>query len=187
MVEIMVRLGAIQRKILILLAGGIALSLSHNPQRQFKILSHMAHGWSEVNRQSLERAIRSLYQSKLVDIREKSHGSIVMTLNHDGRKKVLSYKLDEMKIQRPKKWDCKWRIVIFDIPEDFKKAREAMRYHLQRLGFYKLQKSVFVFPYECQDEIEFLVEFYNLQPHVRRITAEHIDNEFHLKNIFKLR
>ena len=56
--------------------------------------------------------------------------------------------------------DGEWRIVIFDIPEKFKKAREALRMKLKELGFLELQKSVFIFPYECEDEINFIVEVF---------------------------
>jgi DNA-binding transcriptional regulator PaaX len=54
------------------------------------------------------------------------------------------------------------------------------------LRFYQLQKSVFVLPYECRDEIEFLIEFYDIRSYVRQIVAEKIDNELHLKEIFKI-
>src|SRR3989344_3239456 len=50
------------------------------------------------------------------------------------------------------KWDKKWRIVIFDIPQKFNKERNRFRYKLKNTGFYMLQKSVFVFPYPCEEE-----------------------------------
>jgi len=90
-----------------------------------------------------------------------------------------------MKIER-KKWDGKWRIVVFDIPEKKKGVRNALRRKLKELGFYELQKSVFVFPYECGNEIEFIVEFFELRPYVRTGVLEKIDNTTHLKRIFKL-
>lgn len=85
-----------------------------------------------------------------------------------------------------KKWDSQWRIVIFDIPERFKKARNALSLTLKKMGFYPLQKSVFVHPFECADEIDFVIEFWNMRPYVRLVLATHIDNELHLKNHFGL-
>ena len=64
-----------------------------------------------------------------------------------------------MRINKPKKWDRKWRIILFDIPEKIRKARDVFRYHLNQLGFYEFQKSVFVHPYNCKDEIDYLIEF----------------------------
>ncbi len=48
------------------------------------------------------------------------------------------------------------------------------------------QKSVFISPFECKDEVNFVIEFFNLRPYVRFITATEIDNALHLKNQFGL-
>jgi DNA-binding transcriptional regulator PaaX len=76
--------------------------------------------------------------------------------------------------------------VVFDIPEKLKRGRDALREKLKELGFYELQKSVFVFPYECRDEIEFIIEIFELRKYVRFGVLEEIDNELHLKKIFEL-
>ena len=82
--------------------------------------------------------------------------------------------------------DQKWRVLIFDIPEKLRRGRDTLRDKLKELGFYELQKSVFVFPHDCQNEIEFIIEFFNLRKYVRLGVLETIDNELHLQRIFKL-
>lgn len=82
--------------------------------------------------------------------------------------------------------DKKWRIVTFDIPEKFKKARNALREKLKDLGFLKYQKSIFIYPYECKDEIDFVIEFFDIRPFVRYIEAENLDNEIDFKRRFQL-
>ena len=77
-------------------------------------------------------------------------------------------------------------MVLFDIPEKRKPAREALRKTLKRLGFYEFQKSVLVHPYECQDELDYVIEFFRLRPYVRTMEVVALDNEPHLKNIFKV-
>jgi len=181
-----IKVGSLQKKLLILLIGGFSIGLSNNPRRQFKILRQMGREWKKANEQSIKRAIKRLYESKLIDYKERSDGSVELVLNKNGKEQALVYKLEDMKIKAPARWDKKWRIVIFDIPEVFKKARGALRFHLRRLGFYQLQKSVFILPYECENEIDFLVELYHLRPYVRQIIADRIDNELHLRKIFKL-
>ena len=74
----------------------------------------------------------------------------------------------------------------FDIPEKFKKAREALRLKLKELGFKELQKSVLVFPYECEDEINFIMEIFLIRPFVRFIRAKSFTNEEQLKIKFVL-
>lgn len=180
------RLGVFQKKLLLLFLGGLSIGLSYNARRQFWVLKQMRREWNRINREALRRAVKSLYMSRLIEMKDNVNGSIKIILTEDGKQRALEYKIDEMVIKTPKIWDKKWRIIIFDIPEKHKRKREAMRRHLEMLGFYKLQKSVFILPYECFNEIDFLIEFYDLRFHVRQIVAEKIDNEMHLKQIFKI-
>lgn len=180
------RLGSTQKKILILLLGGLALGLSRSPKTSFQIIKEIKKEWDWINQENLKRAIRGLYQSKLIKEKENLDGTVTLILTDAGKQKALTYNLDEMKIEKPKMWDKKWRVVLFDIPEKSRWIRDAFRHHLNQLGFYEFQKSVFVHPYECKDEIEYLIEFYDTRRFIRFITAESIDNELHLKQHFKL-
>ncbi len=92
-----------------------------------------------------------------------------------------------MAIKKPQHWDGMWRVVLFDIPERQRKAREALRTDLKQLGLRELQKSVFVHPYPCGDEVDFIIELYQLRPFVRQLVATTIDSELHLKKRFGLR
>ena len=75
---------------------------------------------------------------------------------------------------------------MFDIPEKLRGLRNSLRFHFKKIGLIELQKSVFVYPYPCSDEIEFIVELYNARKYVRFILAENIDNELHLTKKFDL-
>lgn len=180
------RLGETQRKILLLLLGGLALGLSGSPGRYFQILKSIEKEWREINRQSLKRAIKSLYESKLIKEGGNIDGTVTLVLSDKGKQKALTYDLGRMEIKKPKQWDQKWRVILFDIPETRKKIREILRFHLKKLRFYEFQKSVFIHPYDCKNEIDYLIEFYNIRKFVRFIVAESIDNELHLKKHFGL-
>lgn len=179
-------LGETQKKILLLLLGGAALGLSGSPKKYFQILESIGKEWKEVERQSLRRAIKRLYETKLIDEKQNSDGTITMVLSENGKRKALTYDLEKMEIKKPKQWDRKWRVVLFDIPDSRKKLREILRFHLKNLEFYEFQESVFVHPYDCKDEIDYLIEFYGIRKFVRFMIAESIDNELHLKNHFQL-
>ena len=43
-----------------------------------------------------------------------------MVLTDKGKNKAITFKIDSMEIKKPKQWDNKWRIVLFDIPEKHK-------------------------------------------------------------------
>ena len=179
-------LGDNQKKILLLLLGGLTLGLSASPKQYFQIVRGIKEGLKEIDARTLRRAIKSLYQSKMISEKENSDGTVTIILTDKGKQKVLTYDLEKMEVKKPKQWDGKWRIVLFDIPEKIKKVREAMRGHFKNLGFYEFQKSVFVHPYNCKDEIDYLIEFYDIRKFVRFIIAESLDNELHLKEHFEL-
>ncbi|OHA11603.1 MAG: hypothetical protein A3H71_03010 [Candidatus Sungbacteria bacterium RIFCSPLOWO2_02_FULL_48_13b] len=180
------KLGQTQRKILLLLAAGLGLSFSYSPSHYWKLTRAVAKEWKEINRRVLRGAIKRLYDSKLIDEKYHGDGTVSLTLLSDGKKIALRYSLDNIEINKPTRWDQKWRMIIFDIPEKQKKARDALRGHLKRMGCYEFQKSAFIHPFECQQQIDFLIEFYQIRKYVRYLTIEAVDNELELKNIFHL-
>lgn len=179
-------LGGVQKKILLLLAAGVGLSVSRSAGDHYRIVKEVVGEWKKINQRSLRSAIRSLYESRSVGWVEKLNGVIELTLTDGGRNKVLKHNPYAFKITKPEKWDGKWRVMVFDIPEVRREVRDALRGHLRQMGFYELQKSVFVHPYPCSDIFNFLVEIYNIRRHVRFITADDLDSSLHLKHHFNL-
>jgi DNA-binding transcriptional regulator PaaX len=175
----------IKRKILLLLLAGISFSLTWHPGKQWKIIKQLSKEWKKIDDKVLKEEIKKLYRSRLVERKKNPDGSFTFVLTEKGKLKALTYHFQNMKIKK-ENWDGKWRIVMFDIPEKMKSARDALREKLKELGFYELQKSVFVFPFECKNEIDFVIEFFNLRKFVRFALLESIDNELHLREIFKL-
>lgn len=144
-------------------------------------------GWKKYNRSRLKTALKRLHKQKMINFSEKPDGAIKLELIKGGHRRVLQYKFEEMKIKTPQKWDGLWRIVIFDIPDKKKQARESLRTKLKTLGFYKFQKSVFVHPYDCKNEIDFIKELFDISPFVKFVVAGEIDDSFRLQKIFSLR
>lgn len=181
-----IKIGSVQKKLLLLLMGGVVLGFNKSPYRCKKIIEKMRREWNRINQQAVAHAIQHLYINKMIDYKKNIRGEVTITLNDAGRKRTLTYTTDTMKIKKSGIWDKKWRVVLFDIPETMRTVRNALRERLRQLGFYEFQKSVFVIPYECQNEIDFLIELYAIRRFVRCITAYHIDNELHLRKIFDL-
>ena len=162
------------------------MGLSKSPKGYFKILRNIPKDFLQIKKERLYRIVREFYNDRLIDYKEDEDGFVKIILTKEGQKKALKFKLDEMEIKKPSKWDGEWRIVIFDIPERFKKAREALRLKLRELGFLELQKSVLVLPYECEDEINFIMEVFMIRPFVRFVRAKSFTNEEQLKIKFGL-
>ncbi len=85
------------------------------------------------------------------------------------------------------KWDKKWRVVIFDVPQELHRERNRLRMKLKTLGFYMLQKSVFVFPFPCEEELAKYATRLKLSKHIDIIVAESIGySEIEIKKFFCL-
>jgi len=178
--------GETQQKILLLLWGGLALGLSGSPKQYFRVAKEIGRGWQNIERRQLQRSLKLLYESQLIRAVECRDGVTELVLSKKERRVALRYNLEKLKIKEPSQWDKKWRIVMFDVPERLKKLRRTLHFHLRELQFYQYQKSVFVHPFECRREIEFVLEFYGAKKYVRFVEATHLDNELHLKSHFDL-
>lgn len=181
-----IKLKPISQKILLLLAAGITLGLTRSPRQYFRILKAAKKDWDRINQDALHRAIKNLYRSRLINSIDNSDDTTTLILTKLGKETALTYQIDEIKIPSMKRWDKKWRLVLFDIPESRKKARNALARSLKQAGFAQFQKSVFIHPFECRNEVDFIIEFFNLRPYVRFITADAIDNELTFKKHFEL-
>lgn len=131
-------------------------------------------------------ALKRMQKQRLIEIKKELDDRIVLMITEKGKKKLLEYNIDDMEIKKPEKWDKKWRVISFDIPEKRKKAREALREKLKDLDFYPLQKSLFVFPYPCQDEIDFIAEIFQIQNHITYFETPEISNDYKIKKYFDL-
>jgi DNA-binding transcriptional regulator PaaX len=130
--------------------------------------------------------VNNLYRSKLVTAKDNRDGTYTLILSKEGKEVALRYDLENMHIKTPARWDGKWRVVMFDVPERMKRVRESLRMHFKDMGFMEFQKSVFVHPHPCKDEIEYIMEFYNARRYIRFMLATEIDNSPALKKHFKL-
>ena len=178
--------GPVQKKILLLLLGGLTLSCARSPRQQWRIIKGVRENWKEITKQAAERAVAALYDSKLLKAEENSDGTITLVLTENGRKRALTHHIRYARIKPQGAWDSKWRIVLYDIPEDAREARDAFRDHLTHLGVRKLQRSAGIFPFDCKEEVEFFIELLNIRKYVRFIVAYSIDDEAHWRRVFKL-
>lgn len=118
---------------------------------------------------------------------EKKNKNIYMFLTKKGEVEAGKYQINEMYIKKAKKWDKKWRLIIFDIPESHRIKRDLFRGKLKELGFYQLQKSVWVYPYSCQKEINLLREFFGLEKrNLMVLKVEKMENDEFLRKLFRL-
>lgn len=102
-----------------------------------------------------------------------------------GRQRAKKLNINYLSITIPKKWDRKWRIVLFDIPETKRTARNNLILKLKELGFTQLQRSVWVHPFHCRQEVETISIMYNLAKYITYLETDHIDSQDKLKKRFR--
>ena len=133
----------------------------------------------------VKSSINRLKENGLIEFK-KRNGKTFVNLTEKGKEKLFRYQIGELKINKPKKWDKKWRIIIFDIKEVRRGTRNVLRKELVNLGFIKLQNSVWVYPYECEEIIIMLKSNLKTGKDILYITADKIENDKWLKREFEL-
>ena len=97
-------------------------------------------------KQAFRNALNRLEKRGLI-LGERRKGKVMYWLSDEGERlaRRLKFKLEFAKSRR---WDGKWRVLIFDIPEKMREKRDFLRKELVDFGFYPLQKSVWLYPYD---------------------------------------
>jgi len=104
---------------------------------------------------------KDMYRRITQAIANLEHAGMVRTSGEYGQRKVaLTEKghatietiyASEYRIPEPAFWDGKWRVVMFDIREKRRSARSRLRLLLSGAGFLRLQDSVWIYPYPCDE------------------------------------
>ncbi len=93
---------------------------------------------------------------------------------------------EEVRPKVQKKWDQKWRIIMFDIWERRRKVRDELREILKEIGFVKVQNSAWAYPYPCEKLLVFLRTHLKLGPSILYIVADEIEHDEKLRKHFNL-
>jgi len=116
-------------------------------------------------------------------VKKSKYGSYLLTKKGDLFLTKMS--LHEY-TKKQKNWDGKWRVAIFDIPERRKLSRDQLRLALVSIGFKRLQNSVWIYPYDCEDLLMLLKTDYRLGMEVQYMVVEEVENDLRLRKWFKL-
>lgn len=118
---------------------------------------------------------------------EKRKGKNYARITPAGREALLlEQRKADIRDGKKRRWDKRWRVIIFDIPERQRKVRDRLRITMRELGFARLQDSVWVYPYDCEDLIALLKADLKLGSAVLYMVVEHIENDKHLQEQFSL-
>lgn len=157
--------GAISKLILKLIAAGALTglaALSHNPTKTSRALS----GLSEYGDEQIKSTIKYLRMQQYIKYSPKDDGA-PLVITKKGLRRLEAHGIKDKLMGLTKKhWDHLWRLVAFDVPEKKKVHRDTFRRDLLQYGFFPFQKSIYVTPFACENEIRGLARKHRLGQYV---------------------
>ena len=116
---------------------------------------------------SMERFSKMIYYLKKKNyIKAKnleSKNAVIITKKGISKALKASFKFEDKR----KRKDGKWIMIIFDIPQSHRKARDLLRVILVNLGYKMFQQSVWISPYDIAEKTEKLLQSYSLDGYVK--------------------
>jgi hypothetical protein len=178
-----IRAGKIQKAILGTVAIAGLLAVGTVAPNVLKVFGKYIKGQliKRSQRESINYSRRKLVSQGLLEYQGR-----FLKLTAKGRIFLGRLEGKNYKIIKPRKWDKKWRIIIFDIKEEKKYLRDKVRNTLISIGFIKLQKSVWVFPYDCEDLITLIKADFEIGKDVLYLIVDRIENDKFVRDYFDL-
>ena len=173
---------AIQETILKIVAAAGVLSVALVAPNALQALGVSGFGKGGRQKERIGNSRKKLVTHGLLEYNEKG----LHRHTPKGEMKLRQLELHEYKIRKPKRWDNKWRVLTFDIREERRATRDKIRRTLSIIGFIRLQDSVWVYPYDCEDLITLLKADFKIGKDVLYIIADSIENDAWLKKQFDL-
>lgn len=136
-------------------------------------------------RNRIWKAIKYLEEQNRIAIRERGDEYYIL-LTDQGKVKLAEVAIWDLSVATPKRWDRKWRMVMFDFPKEKTTTRNSFRQKLEDIGFKVYQRSVYIYPFECTDEVRSICDFFSAAEYVRYLVAIDIDNTDEYISLFNL-
>src|SRR5574344_158840 len=115
-----IRMSSTMKDVLKLLCGGVVMPMIFLLPGSALIIKEFLND-QNINKKhdKFRYFLKQAKEKKLIRV-VTENGNDFLEITDLGRKELLRYDINELQIRKPKLWDGKWRIVIFDIPEQFR-------------------------------------------------------------------
>lgn len=178
------RMGMFQQAMLYAAVDGVMVASSAVPDFS-KILTYYM---------GRKKGARFNYQAKTVLGRLSARGLVTFEerggrryarITEKGRL-MLELEKRRVVIMKKRRWDRRWRVVIFDIPERRRGVRVRLRRFMEEYGFVRLQDSVWIYPYDCEDLVALVKANLRVGADVLYMIVERLERDKHLREHFAL-
>lgn len=179
------RLRVLQKAMLIAAVGGVMVAIGAVPDFN-KILKHLLNRKNDAKfRYQANTALRRLTAQGLIMFEERG-GKRYARITEAGKQILELETLREKSMRKPTRWDGRWRVVLFDIPERRRGVRNQLRLFMQEFGFVRLQDSAWIYPYDCEDIIALAKANFRIGVDVLYMIVEQLERDNHLREHFGL-
>lgn len=175
--------GEFAKDVLRLIGAGVVAGASVVAPNTIQLVEYFQPR-SRAERNKIWNTITYLERKGYVTLHEHN-GQQYLHLTKTGRIKFDEERIWELTLANPARWDHKWRIVMFDFPSSCK-VRHVFRAKLEDFGFQMYQRSVFIYPHECQEEVIAVAKWYGVEDHIRYLVATEIHDMRRFVEVFKL-
>lgn len=125
-----------------------------------------------------ERLIKKKYLTK------SSDG--FLTVTPLGRRALAVAETRGLTLNAPKRWDKRWRVLIFDIPESKKRRRRSVVSSLRTAGFERVQDSVWAYPHDCKEFVSLLKAELHIGRELLYLVVDSFEGDRWLRQKFSL-
>ena len=179
------RLGAFQQAMLAAVVVGSVVLIAATIPNAARLLKYFP---------GYKKGAKFNYQAKSALGRLVARGCVIFVEKGNKRyaritergERMLQMELEKVIITKKRKWDRRWRVVIFDIPEKRKSVRASLRRFMGEYGFVRLQDSVWIYPYDCEDLITLAKANFRIGADVLYMIVERLEHDKHLREHFSL-
>lgn len=182
--------GSISQEILNKLSMLEPAVISKNASRFWPQLFNLLFRDQEIDKRKIKDAFYYLKKQDLIigELAGEASGQLHIRLTVSGKKEAAKYRLSSLKVDFSKPWDKKWRLVIFSPAKKEKAVNQAFLKKLKELGFYPLQKNIWLMPFACAKEIKALRKFFNFEAKkLRLIETNDLEESKEFRQAFKLK
>ena len=177
--------GELVKKILLVaVAGGAIATALVLPGLGILFKQFGARSSSE--RYRIKRTVKRLEEQSVIKRRIKN-GKEEFVVTKKGKKRLSALLIEDLYIEKPKKWDGRWRVLIYDIPNKMDLERRELNSVISQIGMKAIQKSVFVSPYPCKSQIDLVANHYRLNKYLEYFEADYFEGTSDLLKHFDLK
>ena len=162
------------------------IELMPDPSEDRRDYMRRLDGWpKEVRPKRLKQELKRMKDRGWIQEAEKQ-GKKFIKLTEKGRLEMIYRKLKELPQSGTRQWDGTWWMALFDIPEQGRAERDMIRRTLCAAGFYRLQKSVYLYPFKIPEELTAYLNEKKLLPYIRFAHVDRLEGTRAARKYFQL-